>query len=58
MHNFQLTSFDLGEYCLLEILLLEVQRDVGLSIHDLTLQEFLRVLRLYLMDYFHLYPLL
>ena len=58
MHHFQLTSFDLGEYCLLEILLLEVQRDVELSIHNLTHQEFIWVLRLYLMDYFHLNPLL
>ena len=58
MHHFQLTSFDLGESCLLEILLLEVQRDVELSIHDLTHQEFLWVLHLCLMDYFHLNPLL
>ena len=58
MHHFQLTSFDLGEYCLLEILLLEVQRDVELSIHDLTNQEFLWVSHLYLMDYFHPNPLL
>ena len=40
MHHFQLISFDLGEYYLLEILLQEVQKDVKLSIHDLTHLEF------------------
>ena len=36
MHHFQPISFDLGDYCPLEILLQEVQKDVKLSTHDLT----------------------